>query len=90
VTALGARGGQLVLLVMRKAIVQSLIGLTLGLILGLLATGPLQPLLYEVNPRDPIVLATVVVALAATGLLTGLVATGRVTRLDPVVALGTE
>ena len=88
--ALGARGGQLVLLVMRKAIVQSLIGLTLGLILGLLATGPLQPLLYEVNPRDPIVLATVVVALAATGLLTGLVATRRVTRLDPVVALGTE
>jgi predicted permease len=89
-SALGARGSQLVLLVMRKAIVQSAVGLTLGLVLGLLATGPMQPLLYQVNPRDPVVLATVVVTLAATGLLTGLVATRRVTRLDPVAALGTE
>ncbi len=89
-SALGARGHQLVLLVMRKAIVQSAIGLALGVALGLLATGPLEPLLYEVNRRDPAVLATVVVALAGTGLLTGLLATRRVTRLDPVAALGTE
>jgi hypothetical protein len=98
-TMLGAGIGVLViacvnvsnlLLVMRKAIVQSAVGLTLGLALGLLATGPMQPLLYQVNPHDPVVLATVVVTLAATGLLTGLVATRRVTRLDPVVALGTE
>jgi len=75
---------------MRNAIVQSLIGLTLGVVLGLLATGPLQPILYGVNPHDPVVLAAVVVALAATGLITGLVATKRVTRLDPVAALGTE
>jgi ABC-type antimicrobial peptide transport system permease subunit len=89
-SALGASGGQLVRLVMRKAIVQSVAGLTLGLVLGLLAAGLLQPMLYEVDARDPAVLATVVVALAATGLITGLVATRRVTRLDPVVALGTE
>jgi ABC-type antimicrobial peptide transport system permease subunit len=85
-SALGARDGPLVLLVMRTAIVESLIGLTLGLV----ATGPLQPLLYGVNPRDPVVLAAVVVALAATGLLTGLIATRRITRLDPVAAPGTE
>jgi ABC-type antimicrobial peptide transport system permease subunit len=89
-SALGARGNQLVLLVMRKAIVQSVIGLTLGVALGLLAAGPLRPLLYDVNPRDPAVVAIVVVALGGTGLLTGLFATRRVTRLDPVAALGTE
>lgn len=89
-SALGARAGQLVLLVMRKALVQSVAGLTIGVALGLLAAGPLRPLLYQVNPRDPVVLVTVVVALGATGLLTGLVATRRVTRLDPVAALGTE
>ncbi len=89
-SALGARGNQLVLLVMRKAIVQSLIGLTLGLALGLLATGPLRPILYHVSPRDPLVLAFVLVALAGTGLLTGLFATWRVTRLNPVAALGSE
>ena len=89
-TALGARGNQLVLLVMRKAIVQSAIGLTLGVALGLLATGPLRPLLYDVNPRDPAVVAIVVIALGGTGLLTGLFATRRVTRLNTVAALGTE
>ena len=89
-SALGARGGQLLLLVMRKAIVQSVVGLTLGLALGLLAARPLAPLLYRVSPRDPFVLATVVAALATTGLFTGLVATRRVTRLDPVAALGAE
>lgn len=89
-SALGARGNQLVLLVMRKAIVQSVIGLTLGVALGLLVAGPLRPLLYDVNPRDPAVVAIVVVALGGTGLLTGLFATRRVTRLDPVAALGTE
>jgi len=89
-SALGARGNQLVLLVMRKAIVQSAIGLTLGVTLGLLATGPLRPLLYDVNPRDPAVVAVVVIALGGTGLLTGLFATRRVTRLNPVAALGTE
>ncbi len=88
--ALGARRGQLVLLVMRQAIVQSLIGLTLGGALGLLAAGGLQPYLYRVDPRDPVVLALAVLALAATGLATGLVVSRRVARMDPVRALGQE
>jgi len=58
--------------------------------LGLLATGPLGPALYEVHPRDPVVLATVIVTLAATGLIAGLLATRRVVRLDPATALGVE
>ncbi len=88
-SALGATGGQLVLLVMRKAIVQSVIGVIFGVALGLLATKPLQPFIYEGDPRDPLVLAMVVVGLLSTGVLTGLVATWRVTRLAPVVALAT-
>jgi hypothetical protein len=88
--ALGARRGQLVRLVMRKAAAQSGIGLAIGLLLGLLATGPLQPVLYDVHPRDPVVLATVVATLAASGLLAGLLATRRVIRIDPATALGAE
>lgn len=88
--ALGARGGQLVRLVMRKAVIQLTIGLALGLVVNLLATGAIQPLLYQVSARDPMVIGIVVVVLAGTGLLTGLVATRRVTRLDPMVALVTE
>ena len=59
-SALGAQGLQLVLLVMRKSIVQLAIGLVLGLALALLASGALQPVLYHVNPRDAIVFAGVV------------------------------
>ncbi len=88
--ALGARGGQLVLLVMRQAVVQSLVGLTLGGALGLLAANGLQPYLFRVDPRDPLVLGLAVLALAATGLATGLVVAKRVARLDPVTALGQE
>lgn len=84
-SALGARNGQLVRLAMRRAIVQSLVGLALGVTLAVLATGQMQLLLYEVQPRDPAVFATVIVALGGTGLLTGLIATRRVTRLNPVV-----
>ena len=51
-SALGAQGLQLVLLVMRKSVVQLAIGLALGLALALLASGALQPVLYHVNPRD--------------------------------------
>ncbi len=89
-SALGARRAQLMLLVMRKAIVECAIGLTLGLALGLVASAPLAPFLYDVDPRDSGVLAGVVVALCATGLLAGLFATWRITHLDPAVALGSE
>ena len=53
--ALGAQGGQLVRLIMRRAVIQMSLGLGLGLAIGLLAAGPLQPILYKVAPRDPIV-----------------------------------
>ena len=51
-SALGAQGAQLIVLVMRKSVIQLAIGLVLGLALALLASGALQPVLYHVNPRD--------------------------------------
>ncbi len=89
-SAFGACGAALVRLVMRKAAAQLVVGLTLGLAFGLLATRPLGPVLYQVDPRDPAVLVTVVITLAATGLLAGLLAIRRINRLDPTMALGAE
>jgi predicted permease len=88
--ALGARGGQLVRLVMTRALVQLAFGLALGLALGLLAAGPLQPILYEVAPRDPLVLATVPLALAAASLLASFLPARRAAGVDPVIALAAE
>jgi putative ABC transport system permease protein len=89
-SALGARGLQLILLVMRKSVIQLVIGLSLGLALALLASGALQPVLYRVQPRDTVVFATVVAALAVASLVASFLPARRVTKIDPVLALGTE
>ena len=89
-SALGAQGGQLILLVMRKSVIQLAIGLALGLALALLASGALQPVLYHVNPRDAMVFAGVVVTLAVASLAASFLPARRVTKIDPVLALAAE
>jgi predicted permease len=89
-SALGAQGMQLIMLVMRKSVVQLAIGLALGLGLALLASGALQPVLYHVNPRDAAVFAGVVITLAAASLLASFLPARRVTKIDPVLALSAE
>ena len=89
-SALGAQGAQLILLVMRKSMVQLAIGLALGLALALLASGALQPVLYHVNPRDVAVFAGVVATLALASLVASFLPARRVTKIDPVLALATE
>ena len=89
-SALGAQGRQLIVLVMRKSVVQLLIGLFLGLALALLASGALQPVLYHVNPRDVIVFVAVPMTLAVASLVASFLPARRVTRIDPVIALAIE
>jgi putative ABC transport system permease protein len=89
-SALGARGRQLVFLVMRKSVIQLVAGLFLGLGLALLASGALQPVLYHVNPRDAAVFAAVPLTLALASLVASFLPARRVTRIDPVLALATE
>ena len=89
-SALGARGAQLILLIMKKSVVQLAIGLFLGLALALLASGGLQPVLYRVHPRDTMVFATVAVTLAVASLIASFLPARRVTKIDPVLALGSE
>jgi hypothetical protein len=63
-SALGANGRALILLIMRKSVVQLAHRPGLGLGLALLASGALQPILYHVNPRDGAVFAAVAAMLA--------------------------
>ncbi len=88
--ALGAPRGRLMRLVMRSATTQSAVGLALGLALGLLATAPVGPFLYRVHPRDPAVLATVILTLGATALAAGFLGVRRIVRLNPASVLGEE
>src|SRR5687767_1939812 len=89
-SALGAQGRQLIVLVMRKSIIQLLVGLLLGLGLALVASGGLQPVLYHVNPRDRMVFVAVVATLAVASLLATFLPARRVTKIDPVLALASE
>ena len=89
-SALGAQGTQLILLVMRKSVVQLAIGLVLGLGLALAASDALQPVLYHVNPRDTAVFAAVIATLAIASLVASFLPARRVTRIDPMLALASE
>jgi len=89
-SALGAQGLQLILLVMRKSLVQLAIGLALGLGIALLASGQLQPVLYHVNPRDAAVFVGVIITLALAAIVASFLPARRVTKIDPVLALSSE
>ena len=89
-SALGAKGAQLIALVMRRSIVQLVIGIALGLVLAIVAAGALRPVLYRVDPRDVTVFAGVVVMLVVVSLLASLLPARRVAKIDPVKALATE
>jgi putative ABC transport system permease protein len=80
----------LILLVMRKSVVQLAIGLVLGLGLALAAADALQPVLYHVNPRDTAVFAAVIATLAVASLVASFLPARRVTRIDPMLALASE
>jgi predicted permease len=89
-SALGAQSGQLIVLVMRKSVVQLLIGLVLGLGLAMLVSGALQPVLYHVDPRDVAVFVAVTLTLTVAALVASFLPARRVAKIDPVLALATE
>ena len=60
------------------------------LILGLLATRVLSSIVYQATPRDPLVLAGVVVAMAMIGVLATWIPARRVLRLEPLILLREE
>ena len=62
-------------------------GSVAGLLLGILASRVLASIVYQATPRDPLVLAGVVVAMALLGLLATWIPAQRALSLDPVILL---
>jgi putative ABC transport system permease protein len=89
-SALGAPGGRLVWLVLRKSVGQLAIGLVIGLALAALAAGPLEIILYDVDARDPVVFGGVAATLALVGFAAAFIPARRAARVHPAEALNAE
>jgi len=89
-TAVGATRGQVVRLVIGRALTLAAAGVIAGTLLGLLVTRLLSDLLYGVSHRDPLTYLTVGMLLMLAGLVAGLIPSRRATGINPIVALRGE
>jgi ABC-type antimicrobial peptide transport system permease subunit len=65
-------------------------GVVAGVVGALLLSQVVASLLYQVSPRDPMVLAGATLAIGLVGLAATLIPAYRATRADPMVALREE
>jgi ABC-type antimicrobial peptide transport system permease subunit len=63
------------------------VGSIAGLALGLLATRVLAYIVYQATPRDPLVLAGVVVAMSLLGLVATWIPAQRALSVNPLILL---
>jgi len=88
--ALGAQSTQVMWLFLRRAFVQTAIGLAIGAA-GAFGVGKLlESLLVQTSTRDPLTLVSIVTLLAVVALVACVWPARRATRLDPNVALRYE
>jgi predicted permease len=85
--ALGARGREVVPMVLAQGLAPAVLGVGLGLVLALALGRAAESLLFEVSPRDPLILASVSVLLLVAASAAVLVPAVRASRVDPVIAL---
>ena len=88
--ALGAQRSSVVWLVLRQVIVLAIIGLVAGIPGDRCRRAHGPPLLFDVEPTDPLSLIAGAVALSAVAIASGFLPAHRASCLDPLVALRTE
>ncbi len=88
--ALGAQRKEVLKAALGRAFRLLAFGSAVGLLLGILASRVLALIVYEATPRDPLVLAGVVVAMAMLGLIATWIPARRALSIDPMVLLREE
>ena len=88
--ALGARAPEVVRMVAAKSLTPVAVGLAVGIAVSLVASRLLGSLLYEVEPNDPVVLASIALLLGGCAVVAALVPARRAARVDPLVVLRQE
>lgn len=88
--ALGANQRKVLGAALGRAMRLLAIGSAAGLILGLLATRVLASIVYQATPRDPLVLAGVVLTMMAVGLVAAWIPARQALAVDPMILLREE
>jgi putative ABC transport system permease protein len=85
--ALGARGGDILAMVVWSGFRLAAVGLALGIALALALSRTMSALLFETTGTDPLTFLAVVGVLSAVALLACLLPAGRAARIAPIDAL---
>ena len=88
--ALGAQRFEVVKAALARAVKLLAIGSVAGLVLGILASRVLSHIVYQATPRDPLVLAGAIVAMALLGLLATWIPARRALAVNPIQLLREE
>jgi len=88
--ALGARGQQVVWLILRQNLTWLVIGMVAGLASAIALTRLLASYLYSVRPTDPATFALIMLVELAIAGLASFIPARRATKVDPMVALRYE
>jgi len=85
--ALGAQRRELLQAALGRPFKLLAFGSAAGLLLGILASRVLASIVYQATPRDPLVLAGVVLAMSLLGLLATWIPAQRALSIDPMILL---
>lgn len=88
--AMGANRGNVLALVMRSALLQTVIGLAIGVPIAMLAGHFAAAQLYGVKPYDPTTLVLAVIVLGVCAAFAGFIPARRASGIEPMDALRTE
>ncbi len=88
--AIGAQRGDVGRLIIRRALVPVVLGLSVGLAASFAATGLVRGLLYGVEPNDPLTLAAGTAVLVVAALTAAYLPARRAATVDPMTALRSE
>jgi putative ABC transport system permease protein len=88
--AMGARGGQIVRMVLRSALLIAILGVTIGIATAIAASRVIESALWNVAPTDPLSYGAAAMLLGGTALLACFIPAVKASRADPMTTLRTD